>query len=186
MKKLLILDLDETLIHTEKFPTNYLEEGEYDFKYPSSNKSYEYFTIKRPFLDEFLKYAFENFDVAVWTAAGKEYAENVVKNIGIDKSNLEFFYTEENCTIRLDYLTGDYYGEKNLNKIKKRGFDLEKVLIVDDIAKTAVHNYGNLIQIKPFTSNREDTELLKLISYLEKIKDAERFRSIEKRGWSSN
>ena len=173
--KLLILDIDETLIHTEKFPANYLGEGEFDFKYQSSNKDYEYFTIKRPFIDEFL-----------WTAASKDYAENVLRNIGIDKSLLEFFYTEENCTIKLDYETCNYYGEKNLNKIRKKGYNLEQTLIVDDIAKTAIHNYGNLIQIKPFMTNRSDTELLKLISYLEKIKNAERFRSIEKRGWSSN
>jgi Dullard-like phosphatase family protein len=184
--KLLILDIDETLIHTEKFPTNYLEKGEFDFKYQSLNKEYEYFTIKRPFLDEFLKYALDNFNIAIWTAAGKDYAENVLKNIGIDKSKLDFFYTEENCTIKLDYETCNYYGEKNLNKIRKKGYNLDQVLIVDDISKTAKHNYGNLIHIKPFTTNRSDTELLKLISYLEKIKNAEKFRSIEKRGWSSN
>ena len=59
-----------------------------------------------------------------------------------------------------------------------------KVLIVDDKSETAVNNYGNLIQIKPFTDDLNDTELLKLISYLETIKDESNYRRIEKRGWS--
>jgi len=185
MKKLLILDLDETLIHTEKFPVDYLESGTYDFKLEIPNKSYEYFTIKRPFLKEFLNYVFDNFDVAVWTAAGKDYAKNVLINIGIDESKLKFFYTEENCTIKLNYESGDYYGVKNLNKLKNKGFDLKDVLIVDDVQDTAVNNYGNLILIKKFITNREDTELLKLISYLEKMKNVDNVRDIEKRGWSN-
>jgi RNA polymerase II subunit A small phosphatase-like protein len=68
--------------------------------------------------------------------------------------------------------------------LRKRGYDLNKVLIVDDIVETAVNNYGNLIQIKTFTDDTDDTELLKLISYLEKIKNEPNYRRIEKRGWS--
>lgn len=44
-------------------------------------------------------------------------------------------------------------------------------------------NYGNLIKIKAFKDDNDDTELLKLISYLEKIKNEPDFRRIEKRGW---
>jgi hypothetical protein len=43
-----------------------------------------------------------------------------------------------------------------------------------------------LVHVKPFTTDRNDEELLKLVGYLEKIKDAKNFRSIEKRGWSNN
>jgi TFIIF-interacting CTD phosphatase-like protein len=100
-------------------------------------------------------------------------------------SQLEFFYTRDNCTIKLDYETCQYYGVKNLSKIRKK-YDLDKVLIVDDVHLTAVNNYGNLVPIKPFTTNRKDTELLKLIDYLEKIKDAKKFRNIEKREWDNN
>lgn len=193
--KLLILDLDETLIHTERFEKDYLDEGSYDFKFSVTNPMYEYFTLKRPYLNEFLDYAFSNFKVAVWTAASKDYAKTIIDNIGIDSNKLEFLYTEENCTIKVKYdgcygiysVVGDgtYYGEKNLNKIRSK-YNLKDVLIVDDIPETASNNYGNLIRINPFTSSPNDTELLKLISYLETIKDSDNFRSIEKRGWSKH
>lgn len=183
-RKLLILDLDETLIHSEYVPDSQSHLVDFDFKM-DYDKGSSYLTKKRPFLDEFIKYAFENFDVAVWTAAGEQYANLVLENINVDKSKLKFLYTKENCTIKIDYVHSQYYGVKNLNKIKKKGFDLDQVLIVDDVLNTAINNFGNLIPIKPFTDDTQDTELLKLISYLETIKDSSNVRRIEKRGWSN-
>jgi RNA polymerase II subunit A small phosphatase-like protein len=183
VKPLIILDIDETLIHTENVPLEYEKHYDYDFKFKGLGKSF-YYTKKRPFLDQFLKYVFENFDVSIWTAAGDEYALEILKGINIDKSKLKFFYTQENCTIKLSYDYSDYYGVKNLNKLKKKGYDLNRVLIVDDKSETAVNNYSNLIQVKPFTDDLDDSELLKLISYLETIKDEPNYRRIEKRGWS--
>jgi RNA polymerase II subunit A small phosphatase-like protein len=184
MKPLLILDIDETLIHTDTAPLEYEKHLNFDFKFKGNNSKSLYYTKKRPYLDEFLNYSFENFDIAIWTAAGAEYAEEILKGIGLDKSKLKFFYTQENCTLKLSLDYSNYFGVKNLQKLKKKGYDLNKVLIVDDIAETAVNNYGNLIQIKAFTDDPDDIELLKLISYLEKIKNEPNYRRIEKRGWS--
>lgn len=192
MKKLLILDMDETLLHTECFrDIDYLEEGSYDFKFPLggggwSNDEHWYFTIKRPFLDEFMNYAFDNFKVAIWTAGGSDYASEAISRAGIDKNKLEFFWTSERCTMKYDFETGFRYGVKNLEKVHKSlGWDLNNVLIVDDVQKTAINNYGNLIHIKEFCNDRSDIELKKLMNYLDKIKDSNNFRSIEKRGWSN-
>jgi RNA polymerase II subunit A small phosphatase-like protein len=192
MKKLLILDMDETLLHTECFrDIDYLEEGSYDFKFPLggggwSNDEHWYFTIKRPFLDEFMNYAFDNFKVAIWTAGGSDYASEAISRSGIDKNKLEFFWARERCTMKYDFETGFRYGVKNLEKVHKSlGWDLNNVLIVDDVQKTAINNYGNLIHIKEFCNDRSDIELKKLMNYLDKIKDSNNFRSIEKRGWSN-
>ena len=184
MKPLIILDIDETLVHTENVPTEYSGNWDYDFKFSGNGKSL-FYTKKRPYLDQFLDYAYQNFDVAIWTAAGEDYAKQILENIGILERSLVFFYTQDNCTIKRDYENSDYYGIKNLNKLKKKGFDLDKVLIIDDKQETAINNYGNLIHIKPFTDDMNDTELLKLISYLETIKDERNYRRIEKRGWSN-
>ena len=183
MKPLIILDIDETLVHTESVPLEYEKHYDYDSKFKGLGKSH-YYTKKRPFLDQFLDYAYANFDVAIWTAAGEDYAREILKNIRVLESSLKFFYTRDNCTIKLSYDYSDYYGVKNLNKLKKKGYNLDRVLIVDDKSETAVNNYSNLIQIKPFTDDLNDAELLKLISYLEKIKDEPNYRRIEKRGWS--
>lgn len=192
MKKLLILDMDETLLHTESFrESGYVPEGSYDFKFPLggggwSNDEHWYFTLKRPFLDEFMKYAFDNFKVAIWTAGSSDYASEAISRAGIDKNKLEFFWTRERCTMKYDFETGFKYGVKNLEKVHKSlGWDLNNVLIVDDVIRTAINNYGNLIHIKEFCNDRSDIELNKLMGYLDKIKDSNNFRSIEKRGWSN-
>lgn len=188
MKKdrLLILDMDETLLHTECFRDNdYIPEGSYNFKFPLGAEDDEtwYFTIKRPFIDELMKYAFDNFKVAIWTAGGSDYASTVIEKCGIDVNKLEFFWTRERCTMKFDYMSQSNYGEKNLGKVKNLGWDLDRVLIVDDVRMTANNNYGNLIKISSYLNSSKDTELLKLISYLETIKDEPNYRTIEKRGW---
>lgn len=185
MSKLLILDIDETLIHSESFTgPDYLEKNTYDFSFPLGDDKWCY-TLKRPFLDEFLNYAFTNFKVAIWTAAGLDYANEILSKCGINKDKLEFFWTNEKCTMRFDFSKDQYYGVKNLSKVKDSfGFNLNDILIVDDVEKTAENNYGNLILIKEFYNSKNDTELLKLINYLDKIKNVDNFRSLEKRGWS--
>jgi RNA polymerase II subunit A small phosphatase-like protein len=180
MKPLLILDLDETLIHSE-----YNSEPDwYDFSFSkdSYGQTEFFYTQKRPFLKEFLNVVKVNFNLAIWTAASHEYAQEIIKEIGLKEEDLVFFYHKEMCTLRYDYDQQNYYGVKKLEKIKSF-CPLERVLIVDDIVETAQFNYGNLINIKPFNGNRNDIELLKLVSYLEKIKDEPNFRRIEKRGW---
>ena len=86
--------------------------------------------------------------------------------------------------MRLDYESNSYYGVKNLQKLKKRAWS-KPYTSVDDIADTAVHNTSNLILIKQFYYNNDDVELLKLISYLQKIKDESNYRTINKRNWSN-
>jgi TFIIF-interacting CTD phosphatase-like protein len=194
---LILLDLDETLIHSEEFPRLAPSMKDFDFKVSfESDNSFWYMTKKRPFLKEFLEFLFTNFDVGIWTASGEDYALKIIENIGIEKSKLKCFYTKENCSLRLDYETNRYYGLKNLQKLKKKGWaksytnrtgkirELNKVLIVDDISETAINNRDNLVLIKPFYFDDKDTELLKLISYLEKIKDESNYRRIDKRNWN--
>lgn len=186
MNRLLILDLDECLFHSVY---KYEIDPGYDFvknSFPVLGGMYR--TMFRPHLDKFLKYAFENFDIAIWTAAGEDYAHEIVDKMGVDKTQLKFFYTEKNCTPKYDY--GDGWGmgtmvyKKNISKLKKKGYDMERVLMVDDKPEH-IDSYGNTIKIKHFFGNVDDTELLKLIDYLEKIKDEPNYRSIEKRGWDN-
>ncbi len=68
-KLLVILDLDETLIHANPIA---LERQDWDFEYES------YKVYKRPFLDEFLKELPKHFKVAVWSSASDDYVQYIV------------------------------------------------------------------------------------------------------------
>lgn len=171
--ELIVLDIDETLIHTETCEPDY-----YDFKFLLDSKIY--FVTKRPYLDDFLSYLKSNYKIGVFTTSTEDYASEILKTIGLDK--LDFLYDRSRCTEK-------YFPEvfqscyiKRLSKIKN--VDLDRTVIIDDRGDGAQENYGNLIKIKPFYVDKSDNELLKLIDYLETIKD-KNVRNIEKRGWDS-
>lgn len=182
-KPLLILDLDETLIYS----TYSKEEihSQYDFIIDNT-----YYVKKRPYVEQFIKEISEHFDLAVWTAATRDYAQIIVNEL-FEKQNLplKFFHSRERCVERENtrsmydsYMTKYYI--KDLKKIKKY-FDLDKVLFVDDLTVSLQRNYGNLIKIAPFQGENDDKHLLLLKDYLISIKDEENLRKIEKRSWQN-
>lgn len=182
-KPLLILDLDETLIYST---TELTKDEICDFVIGE-----EFYVKKRPFVDEFLIEMSEHFELAVWTAATRDYGSIIVKEL-FHKNNLElqFFHSREKCVERsyiksmYDYLPQRYY-IKDLKKIKKL-FNLDKVLMIDDLHISLERNYGNLIKIKPFQGDIEDNQLILLQEYLISIKEEENLRKIEKRNWHNN
>ena len=173
MKKLLILDIDETLIHASETALD----DKPDFK------TEDYYVYKRPYVDEFLDYCLENFKVAIWTTAGNLFARIVVQELFKQPEDLEFVWSEEKCTMVYNHQLYEHQHLKNLAKIKKKGFDLEHVIMVDDTPSKLQKNYGNLVRINEYIGDKNDTELLKLIKYLDDLKSVENIRAIEKRGW---
>ena len=98
-RKLLILDLDETLIYAT----------EEKLKYEPDFIVGQYFVYKRPFLNEFLSFCFDNFEVSLWTTATKNYAEEILQKILNKNQNLKFLWTLERCTIAFDEEEREHY-----------------------------------------------------------------------------
>lgn len=172
-KILLILDLDETLIHA----TETKLEIDSDFQYAG------YYVYKRPNLIEFLIEMNQYFKLAIWSSADDKYVNDVTELIKPTEIEFEFVWARNRCTIRRDYELDQYVPEKRLKKVKKQGFRLEKSLIVDDSPEKTKDNFGNAIYILPFEGNQNDNELKMLSKFLKTIKDSENVRKIEKRGW---
>ena len=172
-KILVILDLDETLIHSSDVE---IESKKPDFVFLN------YLVYKRPFLYEFLISVRDNFKIAVWSSAGDEYVAALVKEIFPKDYTLEFVWGRSKCTLKRDYEADTHFYLKPLKKLKNKGFQLEKILIVDDSTEKAGDNYGNAIYIKVFLGD-DDNELIKLGNYLLSLKGIENVRTIEKRGW---
>ena len=172
MKKLLVLDLDETLIHATKKVVD-----SYDFKVG------DFFVNKRSYLDEFLSFCNNNFDVVVWTSSTKNYAEEIVHNIFGD-TNILFLLVREDCVQFRDVNKDEIVWIKDLKKLKRKGYSLDNILVVDDSPEKLQRNYGNLIRVKPFFDKKDD-ELLLLKEYLKQIINEKNIRNIEKRNWKN-
>ena len=143
--KLLVLDLDETLI----FGTTKSLDRKPDFDIG------EYVIYKRPHLDTFLEFCLKHFDIAVWTSATKSYAQAIVAQLFSDNHPLKFVWSRDKCIQRYNpqQHKNDYI--KDLRKVKKQGFQLEHIIAIDDSSEKHVKNYGNLVQVSPFEGEQE-------------------------------
>ena len=180
---LVVLDLDETLVYATK---NSLD-IEYDFTLG------EYFVYKRSHLEKFINYIDKNFRFAIWSSAADSYVDEMTKKLKINERAV-FCWARSKATFKRtsiidadDNLNTEYINEhffvKRLKKVKKLGFDLKKVLIIDDTPRKSQENYGNAIYIKEFNGDQDDNELLKLSEYLTTLKRVNNVRVVEKRNW---
>lgn len=78
---------------------------------------------------------------------------------------------------------GKWYWVKDLEKLKRPGFALERVLFVDDTPSKLDRNYGNLVGVGPFHGDPQDRVLVRLDAFLATLIDVGDVRRVEKRGW---
>jgi TFIIF-interacting CTD phosphatase-like protein len=171
-RPLLILDLDETLVYSTKkaLPCKH------DFE------CCEYLVYKRPAVNIFIESMATRYDLAVWTSSSSDYAHCIEAGIFANVP-LRFLWSRDNCTRRFDAEMQEHYWVKNLKKVKRAGFDLERVLFVDNTPQKLESNFGNIVAVRDFEGNQSDRELVALAEYLVNIVDTPNFRAIEKRGW---
>ncbi|KAL6076564.1 Ubiquitin-like domain-containing CTD phosphatase 1 [Balamuthia mandrillaris] len=196
----IILDIDGTLI--DSFPHSLSS------RFPSLTPTYVCPEAKenvflRPHAKEFVEFCFQHFgNVAIWTAASEEWAEMVVKLLGLLPDRFSFIFTGKRCCTvtraSLECLEPIRFTVKSLKKVwqstqrRSRGWQKDLTLILDDTPSTASHNYGNLIPVPTFNilQHNEDDLLLRLMDYLLYRNDCFQrtcnVRSFDKRGWFSS
>lgn len=170
---LVILDLDETLVHIPDYPLG----RRADFSI-LGHAGY-----RRPYLDEFLDELCGRYDLAIWTAAGRDYAEAVVSTIMPWWTELAFLWSAERCTQHFDHETRNRNTIKKLRKVRGQGYDLGRVVMVDDSPEKHVRNYGNLIPVAPFLGDHSDCELPAVAAFIHSLAAHPNVRSVEKRFW---
>jgi TFIIF-interacting CTD phosphatase-like protein len=173
-KHLLILDLDETLVFADESPLAW----EPDFVLPP------YSGYFRPGLSEFVRRVGQHYDLAVWTSSSSEYAHRVCALVFADPSSLAFVWARDRCTPERNFDTDTWTHAKRLKKLRRKGYDLRRVLMVDDSPEKHSRNYGNLVAVKPFFGDRDDRELSHLAPYLVALSVVDNVRAIEKRTWA--
>jgi RNA polymerase II subunit A small phosphatase-like protein len=170
---LLVLDLDETLLHATETP----------LAHEAPHAVPPYFLYLRPGLSEFVEQVSKLFRLAVWTSSSPSYARAVCPLIFQDLALLEFVWASDRCTLTRNFEIDEWCKAKPLKKLKRRGYDLARVLVVDDSPEKHTRNYGNLVQVAPFMGDRNDDELSHLAVYLKRLATLPDVRRIEKRQW---
>jgi RNA polymerase II subunit A small phosphatase-like protein len=171
-KPLLILDLDETLVYSSECaltsPADFCVDG--------------FFVYRRPFLSEFLNEVSRSFNLAVWSSAIRPYVQTLVDHLLADRA-LEFVWSRDRCTHRFDPDQQQHYWVKNLEKVKRRGYRLERVLMIDDSREKVATHYGNHLPVQPFLGDPDDADLRDILPFMDWLRHTDNFRSVEKRRW---
>ena len=162
-KKTLILDLDETLIHSDldfifkkHITTLYFdsdEEGNLEKNIPIP-------LILRPNLFEFLNNVYEKYELIIFTASNKNYADKIIDYIEKDKKYFSLRLYREHCIF---IKPGIYI--KDLRIFNNR--NLKNVILIDNSIFSFANQLNNGILITSFYNDKCDSFLLSLIDYLE-------------------
>lgn len=170
---LVVLDIDETLVYSSRERL----EQEPDFTVGP------FFVHKRPGVDEFLAAVFASYRVVFWTSSSPGYAHPLLRRLLPESAEPVFVWCSDRCTRRFDPDDLRYYGAKKLAKVKWLGYDLRRVVVVDDTPQKHRQNYGNWIRIEAFAGDLSDRALERLVPFLAALSEEANGRAVEKRGW---
>lgn len=177
---ILILDIDETLIHSRKGILSDVFHRHGDIKQSDLFSVFNYVVQKRPYLDMFIQKVMNDpyFEVGIWSAGTSDYVYSIVNHIIPDKKKLKFIMTSDDCNELRD---------KPLSKVRDLVQEMDEeinsrlsmpepiysrtvhdFLIIDDRTKVTGHDELNHLQILEFEGETDDTELIRLWQYLDK------------------
>lgn len=156
-KYTLVLDLDETLVHCSTEPQLY---SDVEFTLKFNGVSFNVAARFRPHLKKFLETVSEWYELVIFTASQKVYADRVIDQFD-DKKLITHRLYREDCT----NVCGNFI--KDLSCL---GRDLSKTIFIDNSPQAFAYQVENSIPIVSWYSDENDNELDKLIRILEEIR----------------
>ena len=155
-KKTLVLDLDETLVHSQFGPFDDIK-SDIIIKINIDEEIHDIHVLVRPGVKEFLEKVSKKFEVVIFTASISKYASPLLDIL--DKNNLcSFRLYRDHCTL---------INNTFVKELKKLGRDLKNVIIVDNSPVAYCFDNENGIPILTWFDDKTDRELYKLCPILE-------------------
>lgn len=156
----LVLDLDETLVHCSTDPYE-VRHPDFVFYVDFHGTTYTVNALKRPGLEEFLEYVKNKFEVVIFTASQKVYADKLLDILDPSREAIHHRVFRDDCT----NVEGNY-----LKDLTVLGRDLDRTLIIDNSPQAFAFQLDNGVPILSWFESKSDRELFKVIPFLEQIR----------------
>lgn len=159
-KKCLVLDLDETLVHSSFKPIN---DADFIMTIELENVLHRVYVRKRPGVDHFLAVVGELFEVIIFTASLAKYADpllDILDKTGTMKGRL----FREACV--------QHYGNyvKDLSHLGRK---LQHCIIIDNSPFSYMFQPDHAIPITSWFNDKTDRQLYELIPFLQQMASPE-------------
>ncbi|XP_010559263.1 PREDICTED: uncharacterized protein LOC104827730 isoform X2 [Tarenaya hassleriana] len=169
----LVLDLDETLVHSSLEPCN---DADFTFRVFFNMQENTVYVKRRPHLYRFLERVVELFHVVIFTASHSIYASQLLDILDPDGKFISQRFYRDSCILSDGIYTKD---------LTVLGLDLAKVAIVDNCPQVYRLQINNGIPIKSWYNDPTDDGLISLLPFLETLADANDVRPIIARRFGS-
>ncbi|KAH7061133.1 phosphoprotein phosphatase [Macrophomina phaseolina] len=155
-KKCLVLDLDETLVHSS---FKILHQADFTIPVEIEGQYHNVYVIKRPGVDAFMKRVGELYEVVVFTASVSKYGDPLLDQLDIHGVVHHRLFRESCYNHQGNYV-------KDLSQV---GRDLKETIIIDNSPTSYIFHPQHAVPISSWFSDAHDNELLDLIPVLEDL-----------------
>ena len=153
-KKTLVLDLDETLVHSQFF--EFSIPSDITIKIEIEQEIYDIHVLVRPGVEKFIEIMKDYFEIIIFTASISKYAD-ILMNI-IDPNNY--------CPYRLFREHCSYINNNYVKDLTKLGRNLKDIIIVDNSPLSYSFHPNNGLPILSWFDDYNDFELEKITPIL--------------------
>ncbi|TVT98702.1 hypothetical protein EJB05_55973 [Eragrostis curvula] len=165
-KVTLVLDLDETLVHSTM---EHCDDADFTFPVFFDMKEHMVYVKKRPHVHAFLEKMAQMFEVVIFTASQSIYADQLLDMLDPEKKLFTKRFFRESCVFTDSSYTKD---------LTVLGIDLAKVAIIDNTPQVFQLQVNNGIPIESWYNDPSDEALPQLIPFLETLAVADDVRPI--------
>lgn len=164
-RKCLVLDLDETLVHSS---FKMISNADFTVPVEIEGSVHNVYVIKRPGVDEFMRRMGEIYEVVVFTASLSKYADPVLDILDIHQVVRHRLFRESCYNHRGNYV-------KDLSQL---GRDIETSIIIDNSPASYIFHPNNAVPISSWFNDPHDTELTDLCPFLAELAEVEDVRAV--------
>ena len=164
-KKTLVLDLDETLVHSSFIP---FEKNDLILNVNFDGIFYNIYVLVRPGVEQFIKEMGKYFEIVTFTASIETYASPLLDLLDKEK-NIQYRLYRDHC----NFVNGIF-----IKDLKRLNRNLKDIIIIDNSPMAYAFDVENGLPILSWFDNRDDRELIniqKILKFLANVDDVRKY-----------